>query len=862
MTDEPTTETDNLTGVAVSRGRPTESLGGLRPIWAAVLVAGLALALGWPTRHGQFLSGDDQQLVTDHVLVNHPSIAHAVNLLTVVHGDLYQPLAMLSLQANYAIASAEPDSRFGVSAFGFHLTNIALHVINAVLVFLVALSLSRRLLIALLTAAMFACHPFALEPVAWVSGRMILLTTTFALATMLICLRQSFRGVWPWLGGLAWLFSLMSKVLPSIPIAAAWCDWARGGRLDRRRWASYGVLMVMGLAATWLAVWSTGQAKFRAVEQMEHASSLPLRMVLAGRHYFENYVWPSRLAAWAPPPAQASWGSGATMLGLAEILAFVMLLWIARRRWRMSFVGLVLFVILMAPFLAASGARRLLAADRYMYLPMLGIHLAVAAAMAQVFDLLKRRVPDWLSRLLVGLPAVAVLSVWMMVAWGLAPTWADTVSRDRRVLEVYPDDVLAHSELARAYVFDRQPDEALAVVAKARLRWPDHPRLAAQAGEAYRLQRDWPQAEAELRRAIAGMPNHLRTQYDYAQTLESLGRTDEARARYRDILAEDDAFLPAAAALARSLVDAGAPEEAAAWFEKALRINPFHRESLFGLAMLRVGRWEWLDAERLLRRILSLDPADAPAKFHLAVVLSNSQREKEAIRIYDDLLAADEGNVAVRLNRAGALAAIGQTERADEDYRRILSVRPDHLDAALGLHELLFEQNRLDDVLRMWLDFTRSARRAGPSSAPEVQQANAYLAWAHALNDHMSEARRIIATIPDDAPDRAFADWVLIRDALRRQAWDELADLLGEPSALQEVAADRREQASVVVPAMLGLPESLRQSTAGRYTLVRLFLFYGDRANALAAACSLAREPPPDRWTQAADRVCRLKRAS
>jgi hypothetical protein len=126
----------------------------------------------------------------------------------------------------------------------------------------------------------------------------------------------------------------------------------------------------------------------------------------------------------------------------------------------------------------------------------------------------------------------------------------------------------------------------------------------------------------------------------------------------------------------------------------------------------------------------------------------------------------------------------------------------------------------------------------------------------------MSEAKRIIATIPDNAPERAFADWVLIRDALRRQAWDELADLLGEPSALQEVAADRREQASVVVPAMLGLPESLRQSTAGRYTLVRLFLFYGDRANALAAACSLAREPPPDRWTQAADRVCRLKRAS
>ncbi|MFQ5467925.1 MAG: tetratricopeptide repeat protein, partial [Kiloniellaceae bacterium] len=683
---------------------------------------------------------------------------------------------MLSLQANYAVASAEPDSRFGVSACGFHLTNIALHMANAILAFVVALSLSRRVPIALLTGGMFACHPFALEAVAWVSGRMILLATTFALATMLICLRRSFHGAWPWLAGLAWLLSLGAKVLPSVPIAAAWCDWARGPGLNRRRWVTYAVLMAVGLGAAWLAVRSTGEARFREAGEMERAASMPLRLVLAGRHYIENYIWPSRLAAWSPPPARANWSSAATLIALAEILAFVILVVLARRRGRMSFIGLVLFVILMAPFLAASGARRLLAGDRYMYLPMFGLHLAAAAAIVQVLDHLRQRWSGRSSGWLVGLPVAAALSVWMMVAWGLAPTWADTVSRDRRVLEVYPDDVLAHSELARAYVFERRPDEALAVVARARLRWPDHPRLAGQAGEAYRLQHDWPRAEAELRRAIAGMPHHLRTQYDSALTLEALGRAAEARQRYRRILEESDTFLPAAAALARSLAEAGAVEEAAVWFEKALRINPFDRESLFELALLRIGRREWPDAQRLLRRILSLDPADSSARFHLAVVLFNSQRAEEAIGIYDDLLAADEHNVTVRLNRAGALAATGKVERAEVDYRRILSIHPDHLDAALGLHELLQEQHRTADILRLWLDFQHNAQRDGPSSAPVLQQANAYLAWAHALNDDMAEARRIIASILDDAPERAFADWVLIRDALRRRAFDELAE--------------------------------------------------------------------------------------
>ena len=887
---------DNVAATSFVSDRPSEAPRGLKPaarrqwlLLAVVLVAGLAMAFGWPTHNGQFLSGDDQRLITDHILVNHPSLAHAADLLTIIHGDLYQPLAMLSLQANYAMASAEPDSRFGVSAFGFHMTNIALHTVNAVLAFFVALSLSRRVAIALLAGAMFACHPFALEAVAWVSGRMILLATTFALVTMLICLRRSFRGVWPWLAGLAWLLSLAAKVMPSVPIAAAWCDRARGRPLDRRRWVAYAVMMAMGLGAAWLALRSTGTARFQAAGDMERPTSTALRLVLAGRYYFENYIWPSRLAAWSPPPAHANWGSAATLIALAEFLAFAVLV-VAAQRWaRMSFVGLVLFVILMAPFLAASGARRLLAADRYMYLPMFGLHLAVAAAIVQVSDLLGVHTRTSVARAsrpcthrrdggatgllektprrflsapsagwMVGLPVAAVLSVWMMVAWGLAPTWADTVSRDRRVLKVYPDDVLAHSEMARAYVFERRPDEALAVVARARRRWPDHPRLAAQAGEAYRLKHDWRRAEAELRKAIAGMPHHLRTQYHYAMTLEALGRTVEARERYRRILEENDAFLPAATALARSLADSGVTEGAASWYEKALRINPFHRDSLFELAMLRIGQRNWADAERLLRRILSLDPIDSAAKFHLAVVLFNRHHAEEAIDIYDSLLARDEENVVVRLNRAGVLAAMGKTELAEKDYRRILSIRPDDLDAALGLHELLQQQHRREDILRLWLAFQHNAQQTGTSSSEAVRQANAYLAWAYALNEQMAEAKQIIATIPDDAPVRAFAVWVLIREALRRGALDELARLLGEPAVCGDIPADRREQARVIVPAMVGLPEPLRKSTAGRYTLARLFLFYGDRANALTAACGLAREPSQDRWTQAAGRMCRL----
>jgi len=824
------------------------------------LVAGLALAFGWPTRHGQFLSGDDQHLITDHVLVNHPSLAHAWDLLTIIHGDLYQPLPMLTFQANYAMAAPAPDSRFGIDPMGFHLTNIALHAINAVLACLLALGLSRRFSIALLVGTMFACHPFALEPVAWISGRMILLATTFALATILLCIhrRREADGISLGLAGLTWILSLLSKVLPTVPIAAVCCDHTRSGKIPRRVWVTYAAFLGIGLGATWFALVAIHRTGFTPTAQTEISTAVPVRILLAGRYYLENYLWPNRLAPWSPPPDHTTWQSPATILALAEACAFAWLLVFTRRRAPLTFLGLSLFAILLAPFLAATATRRLLAADRYMYLPIFGLHLAAAAAAVQLADRVRHGLSKPLWRTVLALPLAAIITAWMLVAWHLAPAWADTVARDRRVLAVYPDSVLAHAEMARAYNFQNMPDQALEVVARARRRWPNHPRLAAQAGQAYRLKHDWLHAESQLRAAAAKMPLHLRTQYDLALTLDRIGKQHEARTLYLRILKENATFLPALTALARNAEKAGDLDAAADWFQKAVAINPFDRNSLLQLALLQIRRGHWPEAEHSLRAILKLDPNDPVAKFHLAVVLLNQGQPYAALEIYNKLLRQDENNVPVLLNRASALAAMGRVQAAERDYQKILALQPGHLQAALCLHELLYKQHRTADILRLWLAFQRHAQRAGPSSAPAAYQAGAYLAWAYALNDQMADAKRLIASIPADAPQRRFADWLLIRDALRRRATAELAALLGKPRIQTKVDTDRRNQARIIAPALTELPAPLRQSTAGRYTLARLFLFDGHIDAALATVRELAQSPRHDRWTQAAQRLREL----
>ncbi|MFQ5410885.1 MAG: tetratricopeptide repeat protein, partial [Phycisphaerae bacterium] len=726
-----------------------------------------------------------------------------------------------------------------------------LHTINAVLVCLVAFRISRRHAVTFLTGAMFACHPFAMEPVAWVSGRMVLIATTFALLTILIGLhrRSDGRGRGPWLAGLAWCLSLLSKVMPSVPIAAAWCDIGQNGRLSRRTWFVYAVLTAMGLGAGMLALKATDTAGFRQAAEAEATTSRPVRLLLATGYYLENYVWPNRLSAWSPPPDRVTIASNAALRALVVSAAFVGLVLISRKYAHPVYLALVLFAILLAPFLIASLSRRMLAADRYMYLPMLGLNLAVATTIVQVSDWLRKRRSAVIARGGMAVAAAAVLVTWFWIGRGLAPTWADTINRDQRVLAIYPDHVLAHCELARAYVFSGAPDRALEIVEQARARWPEHPRLAAQAGEAYRLKGDWRRAEAELAFAAARMPMHVRTLYYYALTLEQLDRREEARRLYGMILDQNTGFLPAATALARSYTASGEIGAAMAAWEAALKSNPYHRNSLYELALLKIRRNNLPEAEHLLRRAVKLDPADRPVRFHLAVVLFNSGRRVEAVELYRRLLSEDETDVVVRLNLANALATLNPDDPAAErEYRRILRQRPDSLLAALGLHELLYPGRRIDasSILELWTEYHRAAGQTAESSA--------YLAWAQVLNDRMMEAKTTASSIPVDSPYRAFSDWAFVYDTLRRQAWDELVERLDNLEINWTVLHSdiRQQQARVIRPALLELPETIRQSVAGRYVLARFFLFEQDWDRARLTAEQIVGEAESNRWTAAA----------
>ncbi len=813
-----------------------------------LIIAAIALAFGWPTRHGAFLSGDDQRLVTEHFLVNHPSLAHAGELFTTFHGDLYQPLPMVTLQLDYARAEPTPTERFPVSARPFHVTNIALHALNAVLAYLLATRLAQCRRVGLLVGLMFACHPFAVEPVAWISGRMILLATTFSLATLCLCIGPAKSRLGTDAAAiLTWIAAILSKVVPTVPIAAAWCDYVQGGRLSRRKIAIYVVLILLAIGGSYLALQATEEAGFLEGMQAQDVAPMPIRLLLATRYYLENYIWPSRLAAWSPPPADMTIGSPPPLTAIVEIALLVTLAWVARKRLPAAYVGIVLFGILLTPLLAASAARNFLSADRYMYLPIIGLHLAVAATAVATLDELSQRFSRIRADLLVGLPLVLVLAAWMSYSWLLTSTWRSSVSRDSRVVHVYPDSELAYAELAKAFNFEGDPDGAVRVVETARKLWPESGPLAAAAGNAYRLRGEFEKAREELEIAVKRMPEHVLTRYRLGQVLEESDALPEAHETFRTIVTRHPDYFPAHVALARLYKSQGEDSLALVEWEKALKLNPIDREAMFEVSAIFIGNGQLEAAKGVLERLLRVYPSDVPAKMNHAATLAQLGEAERALKAYDALIADRPRSINLLMNRAALLNSLDRGAEAERDYLAVLNRRPRYLSAMTGLSLALQRQKKYLEMVDFW------RMQSGITSwiLGQDDQVRAWLTWSHAIRGDSSHTTMMAGLVSRDSPCFELVRWAYILVEIEDVGFDNLMTILGSSDAALSRSQPRSDESRAVMLAVGDLPRDVKASAVGVYLLTRAALFAGKLEIARTAAEQLASSPEDEKWRKA-----------
>lgn len=461
---------------------------------------------------------------------------------------------------------------FGLAPGPHHLVNLALHAANTSLCFELLRRMAGGFGQGALAAALFALHPLAVEPVAWVAGRKDLLAAGLAFGAML-AFRGFARKREPRRYAAALLLfalGLLAKpVLSGLPLLLFALDRrsGTGGESWRARWGEKAPFFLLSAAAGVAALRSIPPALTPAsvtARDWFTQAAATARMILTS---LGRFLWPHDLAvAYAVPEPPDPAAAAALLLAFAACVAAAAFL---RRRAPLATTGLLWFLVFLAPVAGLVPGGPAAFADRYAYLPGAGLCLAASGTAAHAARV-------WPLALRVTV-AGAVLAMLATLSDAQRKVWRDPRSLYSRAVTVSPGSYVAHHDFGVLLVREGSREEGAAHFAEAvRLApafAPAHQGLAALHAGAGRLA----EAERHYREALRLRPAMAGAQYELGAVLVAQGRSEEAIELYRDLVRRRPEFLEARNNLAVLLLAAGRREEAEAERAELLRLRAASR---------------------------------------------------------------------------------------------------------------------------------------------------------------------------------------------------------------------------------------------------------------------------------------------
>lgn len=400
---------------------------------------------------GQFLEWDDPTHITQNAFIRALTLRNVHAMFAEPVAKLYCPLTWLSFAVDYQI--------WGRDAFGYHFTNLLLHLANTALVLLLVYRLLRErtqhaIPVALLTAALFGVHPLRVESVAWATERKDVLFAFFYLLSLLAYIRWAERhertGYWLCFG--LFVLSAHSKsTAVTLPVVLLLLDafvFRRLAWLEKLPY--FGVSIIVGLATV------VAQASGKG-ETVAGTEIIPIwaRLGLLGYcplFYVRKFFWPTHLSAVYPTFDEMNW---TPFIALGWLLAFIGVtvgIVLLRRRMPALLPSWLFYLATLSPTIGLLPVGIHVTADRYSYLSLLGLALPVSLGIA----VLARRTKY------VWLVAAGIVLVLAAAAFQRTAVWHDTETLFTSVLRENPDCLPAHLNIIDWYIQHKQFDEAIA----------------------------------------------------------------------------------------------------------------------------------------------------------------------------------------------------------------------------------------------------------------------------------------------------------------------------------------------------------------------------------------------------------------
>jgi Flp pilus assembly protein TadD len=575
-----------------------------------------------------FVTLDDPLYVTANPHIRNGITGEGIRwVFTHEHGGSWHPVTGLSHMLDCEL--------YGLRAGGHHFTNVAIHVANSVLLFALLLRMTRAAWPSTAVALLFAVHPLHVESVAWVSGRKDVLSAFFgflAIGAYVAYTRRGGAGRYLLVLALFALALMAKPMLVSLPVLLLCLDYWPLGRVapaDRERAAggrgkeralpgpsatgelpagvgnaladtavdgqgSFGALVVekLPMALTAAIAGAGTYLGHRGAGTLAAGETIPLGLRFANAavsyaRYAAKTLWPFDLGVhYQHPnlPGGTPWAWW-QVAGAAGLLAAVSV-WVVRQRRDRPYAlaGWLWYLAALVPVLGLVQVGRHAMADRYTYIPLVGLFVIGAWRLAEVQA---TRSGAGLLRPAAAAGAAAVLVACGVCSYSQARHWRSSRALYEHTLAVAPGSALMHNNLAIELA--REGETAAAI---------DHYRRALV------LEPDFPNAHNNL-----------------ANALQRAGRLDEAVTHYRRALEIEPAYASAHANLGMALRAQGKLAAALAHLARAVEIDPRSADAHnnLGLALLASGRIA--EAISHFRAALELAPDDPLPRENLAYAL-------------------------------------------------------------------------------------------------------------------------------------------------------------------------------------------------------------------------------------------------
>jgi protein O-mannosyl-transferase len=667
-----------------------------QPWCVAVILSLLTALLFLPAITCDFVVYDDAAIVYENPVVSQGLTAEGFIWAWQFKAPTgYCPLTLLSHMLDVQL--------WGLNPAGHHLTNVILHALTTAMLFLALRRLTKRAGVSAVATLLFAVHPLRVESVVWVAERKDVLSGLFFALTLYTYASYASRRT-PWRYALVtlWLIlGLLSKpMLVTTPAVLLLLDY-----WPLRRWELSHPWKTSTRKALWLIIeklpwvalacvesWLTVLAQ-RAAGAVVTGQSLPLdarlsNAVVSVVRYLGKTFWPTNLSVFYPHPGY--WPTPIVLGSIVVVLALsIAALWLWRKQpWWV--VGWLFFLGTLIPVIGIVQVGNQAMADRYTYIPCIGLTLAICFGVATLLD----RHPAW--RRVAPLLSCLLIAILSVMTLNQTRVWANGITLFRHAIAAAGPCELSLNHLAIALG------------------------SAAETGKLNKLT-----LTADQRHAM---------RVESAQLFEKALSTDQGNLKFR-------------VNLATALIMLGRMDEAHAHLKQAMLIDPDNPKVHANLATVLSALSDKPAALRHAENAAALDPTSASNQCNLGLLLSDLSQDKRAVAQLRSISPAMQSDPSVLAAMGVSLARLGELDAAATHLSRSLQSRPEDVATLFNAGNVALMRKRPDAAV----NYFDRAIAINPNHAAAHNAAGLALAQMGQIPQALTYFEKAVTLKPDFA---------------------------------------------------------------------------------------------------------------